>query len=152
MEIWLGDPQCAETWAVFIVNHNFTDPNNADMTPLCLIMPPSLSVRPSVCPSVPYGLVTGKRKNAEKSKLVYTFPMARVSGLPISQLTAGYCHFGWLASRVSLSFRAINRSASGFPNALVFCCVRAAPSFKLGSARMRPRVSAEKVRGQGHRT
>jgi len=41
----------------------------------------------------------------------------------ISQLSAGYCHFGWL-----VSVRAINRSASGFPNALVFCCVRAGPS------------------------
>jgi len=33
----------------------------------------------------------------------------------------------WHLSRVSMSVRAINRSASGFPNALVFCCVRAGP-------------------------
>ena len=44
------------------------------------------------------------------------------------QLSAGYCHFGWLVgwlvvSRVCrVSVRAINRSSSGFPNALVLCC------------------------------
>ena len=40
---------------------------------------------------------------------------------------------GWLAVGKScrVSVRAINRSASGFPNALVFCCVRAGPSWKL---------------------
>jgi len=33
---------------------------------------------------------------------------------------------GWLVGGKScLSVRAINRSASGFPNAVVFCCVRA---------------------------
>jgi len=37
-----------------------------------------------------------------------------------------------------LYVRAINRSAPGFPNALVFCCVRAGPSF--GPPRTRPRV------------
>jgi len=58
----------------------------------------------------------------------------------ISQLTAGYCHFGWLVGKSCLSVCAINRSASDFPNALVFCCVRAGPSCKLGSARTRPRV------------
>ena len=45
------------------------------------------SVRPSVCPSVrpsvPHGLVTGKQRNAEKSKLAQTFPRAPVSGVPI---------------------------------------------------------------------
>ena len=50
----------------------------------------------------------------------------------------------WLAG-VSLYVRAINRSASGFPNALVFCCVRAVPSCKLGSARTRPRVDFDGI-------
>jgi len=48
---------------------------------------------------------------------------------------------GWQVVSVASQYvRAINRSASGFPNALVFCCVRAGPSCKLGSARRRPRV------------
>jgi len=92
--------------------------------------------------------------------------------LRISQLSAGYCHFGWLVgwwlvvSVTCLFVRAINRSTSGFPNALFFCCCRkparwenqtslpllasykgcllyvdSVPSWKLGPARMRPQVS-----------
>jgi len=45
---------------------------------------------PSVClsvgPSVPYGLLTWKRKSVEKPKLVWTFPMTGVTGMPIFSL------------------------------------------------------------------
>jgi len=50
-----------------------------------------------------------------------------------SQLSAGYCHFGWLVSRVwHVSVRAINRSTSGFPNMLVFCCCWQCTQLKAG--------------------
>jgi len=48
-----------------------------------------------------------------------------------------------LAGWRRVSVRAINRLASGFPNALVFCCVCAGPS----CARTRPRVLAPVLAG-----
>jgi len=63
--------------------------------PVILIMGPSYGPHYASCPSVrlsvclhvllfvPYGLVTGKRKNEEKSRLAYTFSTARVSGVQI---------------------------------------------------------------------
>jgi len=50
---------------------------------------------------------------------------------------------GWRLSALA-SVRAINRSASGFPNAVVFCCIRAGPSCKLGSARAYAPTSAKR--------
>ena len=40
---------------------------------------------PSVCLSVPYGLITWKQKNVQKPTVALTFPRTWVSGVPIFQ-------------------------------------------------------------------
>jgi len=64
-------------------------------------------VRPSVCPSVT--LVDCDRIGWKSWKLIArTIPSFQLGTVTLA---------GWL-----VSVRAINRSTSGFPNALVFCC------------------------------
>ena len=57
---------------------------------------------------------------------------------PCSQLSAGYCHFGWL---VSVCPRKIDRRLV-FPTRWFSAAYARGPAFQLGPARMRPRVLA----------
>jgi len=61
------------------------------------------SCPPSLCPSVPYGLLTRKQKGAENPELVWTFHRAAVTSVPVfisqgQSSRLGLCRSRWTAA------------------------------------------------------